>query len=141
MIRPRGNVVVLRLIIDAAERKEGGIIVPTKNDSFCQAEVIAVGPGQILASGAVSDTGDLKEGQLVYVNHVQFANQGGKLVPQPRGVAYKFDGKDYFLFSQECIVGIIADKFDGSSGDYVDLAQARAQANILVPDKKIQLAH
>lgn len=108
MITPRGNF-VLAQIVEQVERKVGGITMPAGEDCYCEAEIVAVGPGNILAAGALPDTHDLKPGQRVWLNHRRAREGAGGLRSfHPMGITYIQDGKTFFLFDQMSILGIIA---------------------------------
>lgn len=104
MIQPRNSLVVLRLLTKS-NRKFGGITVPTNNDLFTEAEVVAVGPGNVSAAGGVSETFDLKPGQLVYVRHRTETPRGKMDAFTP----YTEGDKQYGLFVEASIVGILAE--------------------------------
>lgn len=109
MLKPRNTVVVLS-IIEKSERKHGPIVVPTNGELYAEAEVIAVGPGGGTVAGGNTETFDLKEGQLVFL---QAKRQGrgpsGNPVTEYAGVRYNVDDKSYFLYEQTAILGIVAE--------------------------------
>lgn len=107
MIIPRNSLVLVRLI-EQTERQIGNIIVPLNSEQFCEAEVIAVGPGTVAAQGGISETADLRPGQRVWVKHKTKAN--GPLGPQTvlAGMAYQQGNVTYHVFEQTQVIGIIA---------------------------------
>jgi co-chaperonin GroES (HSP10) len=105
MIQPRNSLVVLRLL-NKSNRTFGGITVPTTNDLFTEAEVIAVGPGNVSAEGGRSETFDLKPGQLVYVRHKQETPRGKMDAYTP----YNEGDQRFGLFVEASIVGILAEQ-------------------------------
>lgn len=109
MIQPRGTFVVLDLI-EQAERKAGAITVPTFNDKFCEAIVMAVGPGNSMAGGARAETFDLQVGQRVMVNHKtmtrnQTAVNGVSL--ELNGIPYRNGDKTYLMVEERFVIGIL----------------------------------
>lgn len=108
MIQPRGTLVVLALI-EAAERTQGSVVIPTHKDKICEATVIAVGPGAVAAAGGRSDTFDLQPGQRVLVNHKQDGrNQlSGQAELKPTYMPYASGGKTYALIEERYIFGIL----------------------------------
>lgn len=109
MIQPRNHLVVCKLI-EQAEKQVGKIVIPSNGEKYCEAEVVAVGPGTIAAEGGRSETHDLKPGQRVLIRHKE-------LVPGPMGqqlesagIPYRAPGSDelFYIFPQERIAGIIA---------------------------------
>lgn len=114
MLKPRNTVVVLS-IIEKSERKHGSIVVPTNGELYAEAEVIAVGPGGGTVAGGNTETFDLKEGQLVFLQaKKQGRNQHGQTVTEYAGVRYIVDDKTYYLFEQTSILGIVAEKGEWS---------------------------
>lgn len=104
MIQPRNTLVLLRLH-DTPARQVGNISVPTGSDQFTQAEVIAVGPGNVAAEGGRSDTYDLQPGQLVMVIHKdRTQNRGLNLM----GIPVQDDGETLYLYEQARVLGVIA---------------------------------
>lgn len=110
MLSPRNGWVLAR-VIEQKERKVGLITVPTGNDLFDEAEILAVGPGTVAAEGGRSETFDLKVGQRVFVKSK--AKSMGPVGPQNEwlGVPYLRDGdkESYYLFPESSILGIIAE--------------------------------
>jgi co-chaperonin GroES (HSP10) len=108
IIQPRGLFVVLDLIAKA-ERKQGSITVPTHNDKFCEAIVMAVGPGNSMAGGARPETFDLKVGQRVLVTHKMPGREEltGQQVLKPTGLPYVDGEKTYTLIEERYILGIL----------------------------------
>lgn len=105
--RPR-NTLVLCQLMHQAERKVGGIAVPTTNDCYCEAEVIQVGAGIDRVGGARSDTYDLKIGQIVFVKHRRLVSQQMKIY-QESGIPITVDGQRYFLMEESDIGAILFD--------------------------------
>ena len=111
MIQPRNTLVVLRLI-EQKEKKVGKITLPTGNVFYCEAEVVAVGPGTVGAAGGRSETFDLSVGQLVYVKHKQ--PERNPQMPSGfsavyAGTPFEENGVNYYLFLETSIVGILAE--------------------------------
>jgi co-chaperonin GroES (HSP10) len=103
--RPR-NTLVLCQLMHQAERKVGGIAVPTTNDCYCEAEIVAVGPGVDRVGGARSDTYDLKPGQIVFAKHRRLVSQQMKIY-QECGIPITVDGRRYFLMEEGDIGAIL----------------------------------
>lgn len=127
MIQPRNNYVVLRLI-DKVSQKQGSIIIPATRECFCEAEVIAVGPGNVAAEGGRPDTADLQPGQVVFVNHKHPA-PGNQLVMS--GIPYRQGDFTYFLFNQSQIIGIVGTSEGGNT--FVEISDG---PRLAVPAKK-----
>jgi len=110
VIQPRNTLVVLKLI-EKAERKIGKISVPTNNDCYTEAEVIAVGPGTISAAGGQSETHDLKKGQRVWVKHKKKVSRGQGAIGElfDEGLPYQDGDIGYLCVEQSSIVGILAE--------------------------------
>lgn len=108
MHKIRNTLVLLRLSSDA-EKTVGKITVPTNNDCFTEADVIAVGPGMVSAGGGVSETLDLKFGQRVFVKHKARAN--GPMGPsiELTGIPYRVDDELFHLYEQGSILSIISE--------------------------------
>jgi co-chaperonin GroES (HSP10) len=68
MIRPRGDLVLVRVLKSTAVATDGGIVIPDslKRD-FVKAEVVDTGPGRYLESGVRAPADDLNIGQIVLV--------------------------------------------------------------------------
>lgn len=116
MIQPRGTFTVLNLI-SQAERKVGQITVPTNKDLFCEAEVLAVGPGSIAAGGGRSDTFDLKVGQRVLVTHkLPGRGEMGGPVLKDSGIPYNDGDQKYVLMEERYILGILAEALPADAG-------------------------
>ena len=126
MLQPRNTFCVLELI-EKTERRVGKITVPSKNDMFCEAEVIAVGPGTCLAAGARSELHDLKAGQRVWVKAKSLSRDPSSV----GGVQSRHDGIEYFdgdrklyVYEQNSIVAIIAEASDsGSNSEPISLRE------------------
>lgn len=115
MIQPRNTLVVLK-VIEKAERKVGQITVPTHNDLYTEAEVVAVGPGSISAAGGQPETFDLKKGQRVWVKYKR--HERGPMGPVLgfEGISYREGDTDFLLVEQSGIVGILAESVDPMNG-------------------------
>jgi co-chaperonin GroES (HSP10) len=113
VIQPRNTLVVLK-VIEKSERKVSKIIVPTYNDCYAEAEVVAVGPGSISAAGGQSETFDLKVGQRVLVKHKKKMQRGpgdlGQLFDE--GIPYRDGDIDFLMVEQSSVVGILAEAGD-----------------------------
>jgi co-chaperonin GroES (HSP10) len=108
MIQPRNTLVLVRLHEQPA-RQVGKITVPTNADQFTEAEVIAVGPGNVSAQGGVSETFDLKIGQRVLVLYKdRDANRSLKNC----GIPVRQDEETLYLYEQARIMGVIAQPGD-----------------------------
>jgi len=109
---PRNTLILLRLKLKAEERV-GELIVPAGNEEYAEAEVLAVGPGNIMSAGGQSETFDLKPGQRVLVKHKKKmqrpAQVGGvQTTYMPEGIPLKpKDGEDLWLFEQGNILAIV----------------------------------
>jgi co-chaperonin GroES (HSP10) len=108
MIKPRNSLVVLRLI-EKAEYKVGKITVPSNSECYCEAEVVAVGPGCVSAEGGRSETFDLKPGQRVWVKHKTKFHQGQMTRLEDAGLPYRDGEVTYHGFEQTSIIGILAE--------------------------------
>lgn len=108
MITPRNSLVVLKLI-ELPERQVGKIVVPSQADQFCEAEVLAVGPGTVAAQGGVSETADLRVGQRVWVKHkTRTKGPMGEMLVST-GIAYQQNDETFVMFEQTQIVAVIAE--------------------------------
>ena len=112
MIQPRNHLVVVKLI-EQAEKQVGKIVIPANGEKYCEAEVVAVGPGTVAAEGGRSETFDLKPGQRVLIRHkeaVPSPKAVGGFALESAGIPYRAPGSDelYYIFPQERIAGIIA---------------------------------
>lgn len=108
MIRPRNTLVVVRLI-EQATKTVGAIVVPTNNDQYCEAEILAVGPGNVAAGGGRSETFDLKAGQYVWVKAREVRQVGNQFHKMELGTVYQSGEQKYMMIEQSTIFGIIAD--------------------------------
>lgn len=112
MIQPRNSLVVVKLI-EQASRKVGAITVPTNNECYTEAEVIAVGPGSVSAEGGRAETFDLKPGQRVWVKHKKKLMNGAGLSKfEDEGLPYRDGETLYHCFEQNSIIGILAEPVD-----------------------------
>lgn len=109
MIQPRNTFVIVELI-EQPERQVGKIVIPTNSDLYCQAEVVAVGPGNINASGARSENHDLHPGQRVLVKYQEIRQAASGFAKNKTGTEYRTDdGKKYMIFEQMSIIAILHD--------------------------------
>lgn len=94
MIRPLADKIVVKLI-DEAQQSSGGIFIPdSAREKSQKAEVLAVGPGRVLDSGAREEM-EVKVGDIVL-----FAKYGGSDV-------IKIDNEEYVILSVKQLLGII----------------------------------
>lgn len=109
MLKPRNSIVIVKLI-EQAERQHGSIVVPANKECYCEAEVMAIGPGNVSAAGGRSETFDLAVGQRVWVKHKEKRpGQGGIPMLNDCGIPYQDGGITYHGFEQGSILGIIAE--------------------------------
>lgn len=106
MFQPRNTLVVIELI-EEKERKIGAITIPTNSELYCEGIIQGIGPGNIGAAGARSETGDLKIGQRVLVQHQQVRQMGAGLAKSKCGIEYTRDGKKFMLFEQANVLAIL----------------------------------
>ncbi|MBC7545697.1 MAG: co-chaperone GroES [Candidatus Sericytochromatia bacterium] len=93
LLRPLGERVVVKLV-QAEEKTRGGIMLPdTAKEKPQEAEVLAVGPGKLLDSGARSPI-ELKAG-----DHILFAKYSGTEV--------KLEGEEYLVIAEKDILAVI----------------------------------
>lgn len=113
MIQPRGTLVVLELI-EASERTQGAVVIPTHKDKMCEAIVVAFAPGNVAAAGGRSETHDLRLGQRVLVNHKQDGRNAlsGQAELKPTYMPYASGGKTYALIEERYIFGILEQPTD-----------------------------
>lgn len=106
MILPRNTLVLVRMI-DEPIKKVGAIIVTTNAEMYAEAEVLAVGPGNINSVGARIETHDLQVGQRVLVKHqdVKITSQG--VMKAKTYIEYSKDDVKYQIFEQTHIVAIL----------------------------------
>lgn len=86
----------------------GAIVVPNNGELYCTAEVLAVGRGNALTATGVTETSDLKPGQLVWVKYKDVRQGQGGYVKFEAGIRYEHDGDKCFIFEQNSVLGIIA---------------------------------
>lgn len=134
MLKPRNNFVVLRLI-ERATKTHKTLIIPATKENYCEAEVIAVGPGVIAAEGGRADTYDLKVGQLVFLQHKKEVQRG---VFVYAGIPYRTEDKSYFVYDQSSIVGIVAESAAGAGAEYTEV---RDGPGLAVPNRELKLAN
>jgi co-chaperonin GroES (HSP10) len=108
MIQPRNSLVVVKLI-EQAEKRVGAITVPTNKDCFCEAEVIAVGPGIIQATGGRHENFDLKVGQRVFIKHKSQVRGPMGITAELVGIEYRDGNEKFYIFEQGNILGIVAE--------------------------------
>lgn len=108
MFQPRNTLVVVD-ITERPERKHGSIVIPTNGDLYVEGVVAAIGPGNVNAAGARSETFDLKVGQTVLVQHQQVRQLGSGLAKSKCGIEYTSEGRKYTLFEQTNILAILVE--------------------------------
>ena len=114
MIQPRNSLVVVKLI-QKEEQKVGKLVLPDSFEKmYTEAEVIAVGPGNVSAQGGRRETFDLKPGQRVFI---QYRRQSGQHQFQDTGVKYVSGGQVYHLYMETAIVGILAEPGESPPAD------------------------
>ena len=92
-IRPLSDKIVVKLIEEASQTS-GGIFIPENSKEKPQrAEVLAVGPGKVLDSGAREEM-DVKVGDFV-------------LLPKYGGNDVKIDNVEYKILSIKDVLGVI----------------------------------
>jgi chaperonin GroES len=92
-LKPLGDRVVVKLV-KAEEMTRGGIVLPdTAKEKPQEAEVVAVGPGKLLDSGARAEI-TLKAG-----DRILFAKYSGTEV--------KIDGEEFLVISEKDILALI----------------------------------
>ncbi len=92
-IRPLADKIVVK-IIEETQQTTGGIFIPdSAREKPQRAEVLAVGPGKVLDSGAREEM-EVKVGDIVL-----FAKYGGNDI--------KIDSTEYKILSVKDILGII----------------------------------
>lgn len=124
MFQPRNSLVVVELI-QKAERQVGKLTIPTNGDLFCEAEVIAVGPGTQEALGHRPSTFDLRPGQRVLVKYQDVRQTGAQQYQKNKvGVEYRHGDRTYHLFDQLYVLAVLAEEVT-AAGDH-DEARARA---------------
>lgn len=114
MIKPRNTMVVVRLI-EKADYKVGKITVPSNNECYCEAEVVAVGPGNQMAAGARSETFDLTPGQRVWVKHKKRLSNGQLTRLEDEGLPYRDNDVLYYCFEQSSVIGVLAEPGESTS--------------------------
>jgi chaperonin GroES len=92
-IRPLSDKIVVK-VIDEAQQSSGGIFIPdSAKEKPQKGEVLAVGPGKVLDSGAKEEM-EVKVGDIVL-----FAKYGGSDI--------KIDREEYKILSVKDVLGII----------------------------------
>jgi co-chaperonin GroES (HSP10) len=99
----------------------GAITVPTAQDCYCEAEIIAVGPGVSRAGGARSDTFDLKVGMVVFVRYRRLANPQMKIYSDT-GIPVIVDGEKYYLIEESDLGAILYDSLFAMEADAENFA-------------------
>jgi len=93
VLRPLGERVVVKLV-QAEEKTRGGIVLPdTAKEKPQEAEVLAVGPGKLLDSGARAEMG-LKTG-----DRILFAKYSGTEI--------KLDGEEFLVIAEKDILAVV----------------------------------
>jgi chaperonin GroES len=93
-VRPLRDRVLLERVVDEAEQKVGGIIIPdTAKEKPQQGKVIAVGSGRVNDKGEVLPL-DVKAGDTV-------------LFGKYSGSEIKVDGKEYLIVREDEILGVV----------------------------------
>lgn len=105
MVKPRNTLVLVKLVPQAT-RMTGAIVQTTTHDEFAEADVIAVGPGNIAAAGGISDTVDLKPGQRVLLLAKQ-PGPGGTM--KLAGIPVSGENGTFHLFEQARVVAIVSE--------------------------------
>lgn len=103
MLQPRNTLVLVDLIAEK-EKRVGQFVIPTDDDLYGEAEILAIGPGTILGEGSDSMVQDLVVGQRVLVKTHSRQGPNKTLV----GIKYIDNGHICYIFEQSSIVGIIA---------------------------------
>lgn len=115
---PRQTLVLVRTFRNH-EQKVGEIVVPDMNKGcYCNAEVLAVGPGNTMLSGGPSETEDLQVGQLVWIRSHKMGGPGGQ-VKVMEGISLNIEGeRNIALFEQSNILTILRQPGDWDRRDY-----------------------
>ena len=93
-IQPLADRVLVKRLEDDEEQKVGGIIIPdTAKEKPQEAEVVAVGPGQL--DGGKRIALEVKAGDKV-------------LIGKYSGTEVKVDGDDYLIMREDDILAIVA---------------------------------
>lgn len=107
-IQPRGDLVLVQFVLES-DKMVGLLKVPTGDNEYVEAKVLAVGPGVVGAAGAVSYTADLAPGDTVLLQHKkkvrdqQGVIRGEKVFTIP--VKSRFsDDKNLYLIPEPYIV-------------------------------------
>lgn len=103
MIQPRNTLVVIR-IIDQPSRRVGSITVPTNNELYTEADILAIGPGNVSANGGRSETFDLAVGQRVWLQHKQKTQRG----LTDTAIVYQSENEKFHIVEQTAILAILA---------------------------------
>ncbi len=104
---PRNTLVLCRML-EVKERLHGSLVIPTNSDLYCEAEIVAFGPGNVNATGARPETHDLRVGQRVLVKHQKIREAGGGLIKNKEGIEYERDGQKYMIFEQGNVLAILS---------------------------------
>jgi co-chaperonin GroES (HSP10) len=106
MFRARNTLVAVELI-EIKEKKIGNITLPTNSELYCEGIVLAVGPGNINAAGARTETHDLHEGDRVLVKRYEVRPHGQGLAKSEAGIKFVLGGKEHMLFEQTSLVAVL----------------------------------
>lgn len=102
------NTLVLVRIFDESIKKVGAIVISTNAEMYAEAEILAVGPGNVSAAGARVETHDLHPGQRVLVKHQDVKITGQGVMKAKTYIEYAKDDVKYQIFEQTHIVAILA---------------------------------
>ena len=102
-IRPLNDRVIVRRLSEPDSKTAGGLIIPdTAKEKPQEGEVIAVGKGKLLESGARAEP-DVKKGDRV-------------LFGKYSGTEVKLDGEELLIMREEEILGIVERASKSASG-------------------------
>lgn len=127
MIQPRNTLVVIR-IIDQPSRQVGSITVPTNNELYTEADILAIGPGNVSANGGRSETFDLAVGQRVWLQHKQKTQRG----LQDTAIVYQSENEKFHIVEQTAILAILAMPGDIPEDKKVDSSPVVAASPIVL---------
>ena len=106
MFQARNTLVEVELIEDK-EKKIGGIVIPDGTELYAEGIVRSVGPGNVNAAGARSETHDLKPGTRVLVKRYQVTPRGNVMMKAEAGVRFTRNNVTHILFEQSYILAIL----------------------------------
>lgn len=112
-LRPRNDGVIVRLLKKQEERV-GTLHLPTTNNEYCEALILAVGPGEIAAAGARVSTFDLTAGQRVLVKYQTAVRSPDGMIRGFRPEGLRLDRSDDVYFFPELNVLAIFDESESS---------------------------